>query len=149
MATLRALSYFDVVLNGRNVNGGSRSKYKEFTVGEPYFDETKIVAFGTTWDAWGFDSEEPISDFDFLYIESNLAGTLVELTCDANNGVGREEFVLCLGVANFPLVLGSKVSRASHAADFSGGSVADVIDAIRINNPHGSTDATVRVCLFT
>ena len=146
MATLRALTYFDVP--GSNVlPGGSRTQYKEFTVGVPKFDLTKLVAAEATWDAWGHTTEDAISDFDFLWIESDLSGVLVELTCDANNGVGRVQMPLCL-IAGFPLILASKVSRAGHTADFAAGT-ADVIDMIRVLNPSVSTGANVRAALFT
>lgn len=149
MATLRALAYFDAP-GGNITPGGSRSLYKEFTVSEPKFDQTKLVAHGpsgTTWDAWGHTSEDPISDFDFLFIVSDLSGVLVELTCDKGGENGAVPFVLGL-IAGFPLMLGSNVSRALHTADFQSG-VADVIDRVRIHNPSTTTSANVRVALFT
>lgn len=146
MATLRVWNAFEVVIDGRSIAGGSRSNPQEVSVGEPYIDTPKTVAFGTTWDAWGFTTEQPISTFDFLWIESSLDGVLVELTTDANNGVGDELFVVELK-ADKPFLLFTDTGRANYTADFAAGS-ADVIDRIRIHNPSADTDAVVRLCLF-
>lgn len=129
---------------------GSKSNPKEITVSAPGIDVTKLVAAAETWDVWGFTggNEQPISDFDLLVIESDYAGVQVELTCDANNGVGREEFVITL-VAGLPLVIADDGSIANYTTDFAAGT-ADVIDRIRVRNPTGAgSSANVRVGIFT
>ena len=150
MGTLRLLTYFEFEKSdGRVVYGGSRSKYQELTVSDPCFDEEKSLAVNTTWDAWGFTTEQPISDFDLLWIMSDKSGLYVELTTDANNGVGDEIYTVPLA-ANIPLILSADDSYANYTADFAGGT-ADVIDRIRVRNPSGNSAGTaiVRVALFT
>ena len=144
--TLRVWTAFEVVIDGKAIAGGHRSKPQEVTVDDPYIDVTKAIAVTTTWDAWGFSTEEAFSSFDFLWIESSLDGVLVELTTDKGDEVGNESFVIELK-ADKPFVLFTDTGRANYTADFAGGS-ADLIDRVRIRNPSASTVANVRFALF-
>lgn len=144
--TLRVWTAFEVVIDGISHAGGHRSKPQEVTVDDPYIDVTYPIAVTTTKDVWGFSTEEAISSFDFLWIESSLDGVLVELTTDKGGEVGDESFVVELK-ADKPFLLFTDTGRANYTADFAGGS-ADVIDRIRIRNPSASTVANVRFALF-
>lgn len=147
MATLNALNFFEVVTGGRVISGGSRSGYKQFTVGVPLFDETKTLSTGTTWDAWGFSTEEPLSAFQYAFILSDLSGVMIELTTDKAGTYGTQVFTLGL-IANVPQTLCSNVSYANYSADFGGGTLS-VINRLRINNPSAlAASANVRVALF-
>lgn len=125
--------------------GGDRMNPVAIEIDGVYADLRKSLATSTTWDAWASDAEEPVTDFDFLWIESDQ-DVLVELTCDQNNGVGREEMVIEV-IADKPWYLCSDDSHALYTADFAAGT-ADVIDRIRVRNVSGST-ANVRVFLAT
>lgn len=149
MATLRILTYFEIVKSdGRVVAGGSRSKYIEKTVSEPIIDLEKSLAVNNTWDVWGFTTEEPLSAFSLLWITSSVAGLYVELCTDKNGTYGDEPYTLPLE-ADIPFILADDRSFANYTADFGGGTV-DVIDRIRIHNPSGNSAGTsnVRFCLF-
>lgn len=147
MATGLIYSYFRATINGKLYEAGVRNTPTEITLTDVLFEGRKSLAAGDVWDAWGFSTEEPVSAFDVLVIESDLSGVLVELTCDKGNDVGREEFVVEL-VAGLPLILGSDSSMANYTADFASGT-ADVIDRIRVKNPSGaSSSAKVSVMLF-
>lgn len=147
MATLRVLSYFEALLGNELVHGGSRSEYREITVSQPHFNQTKLLAAETTWDAWEAGAEEPISDFDFLFIESDLSGVMVELTADKGGEIGTRVFTIGL-IANIPLMLPSNLSYANYSADFGAGTL-DLIDRIRVRNKSTTLTANVRVALFS
>lgn len=146
MATLRDWDGFEVVIDGQTHAGGSRSNPREITIANAHIDVTKTVATTTTWDAWGFSTEEPLSSFDYLWIESSIDGVLIELTTDKGNEVGDEAYVIEL-LADKPFKLYSDTGRANYTADFAVGT-ADVIDRIRIRNPSASVAADVRLAMF-
>jgi hypothetical protein len=148
MATLDVYMRFETAINGVPVTGGSRSTPREITVGDDYIDRRNTLTAATTWDAWLGGSEEAVTSFVFGWVESDVDGVLVEQTCDANNGVGRVQFVNEVR-AGIPFVIPIDDSIAAHTADFGAGT-ADVIDTIRIRNPTGAaTDAKVRLVLFS
>lgn len=149
-ATLRILNYFETIINGRTVDGGSRSDYQEMAISEPHFDKTFSIPVNTTIDAWGFSGvDESVSDFDYCFILSNKSGLYAEFTVDKGGEVGTVPFTLGL-VANIPLPLPTKLAFANYTADFAGGTV-DQIDRIRLHNPAGNSAGTalVRLVLFT
>jgi len=115
----------------------------------PVSDQRRSIAAAATWDAWTSGAEEPMTDFDFLWIISDLAGVQVELTVDKDGDNGLEVLAPLTLIANYPLVLADDASLANYTADFGGGT-ADVIDQIRIHNPTGaSAAANVRMLMAT
>lgn len=146
-ATLKLRTSFEVEIDGNIFTGGDPNVPQTISLAGAYLDATKVIAVSTTWDVWDAAGEEPIADFDFLYIESELDDVLVELTTDDNNGVGDEHYVIQLK-KNIPFILGSDTGQANYTKDFAA-LTADVIDRIRIRNPDASNTATVRVFAAT
>lgn len=148
MPTLRVWDGFEVEIGGRKISGGSRVTPIELTVSTPYLDTTKLLTAGSSWTPWGAQTPDPISDFDFLYIESDVSGVQLELTIDVNNGVGDE--LICITLqAGKPFKLYTDDAYALYTANFVAGTL-DVIDRIRLKNPSAATSsANVRVVLFT
>ncbi len=146
MATLRIYQRFEAIIDGAPVAGGDQHIPAERdTVGDGFVDNRKVLTESSSWTAWTAGSGDALTQFNFLWIESDLNDVYVELTCDANNGVGRGQFVICLK-ADKPFVLHSNTSLANYTANFATGT-ADVIDTIRIQNPTG-TGATANVRVF-
>ncbi len=147
MATLRLYQRFEAIIDGAPVAGGDQHIPEEIvTVGDGFVDNRKTLAEGSSWTAWTAGSGDALTSFAFLWIESDLDDVHVELTCDANNGVGRGQFVVNLK-ADKPFVLCTNSSLANYTANFATGT-ADVIDTIRIQNPTGTlASANVRVFL--
>lgn len=147
MATLRLYQRFEANIDGSPVSGGDRHIPHEITtVGDGFVDSRKVIAEGSSWAAWTAASGDALTSFKFLWIESDLDGVQLELTCDANAGIGRVQMVVYLN-ADKPFVLCSNASIANYTANFGGGTV-DVIDTIRVKNPTGTlASANVRVFL--
>ncbi len=144
--TLRIYDYWEVdTPQGEKVSGGSRSSPTEVSVDGLVSDESKSLATATTWDAWISGTEEGLTDFDFFWMKADQ-DVRVELVCDANNGVGREEFALLIE-ANTPFRIIYDDALALYTLDFAAGT-ADVIDTIRIRNESGET-AVIRRVLIT
>ena len=146
MATLYLTQYFEVVVDGVKVAGGSRSTPEEITVTGAVKDATKVLATLTAWDFWITGADEPLTDFDFFYISSDV-DVYVELVCDTGNNVGREDFAIEIR-AGVPFILTKDEALALHTVDFAGTETEDVIDAIRVRNVSGG-NATVRCVLVT
>lgn len=147
---LRILNYFETVINGRAIDGGSRSDYQEKTISDPYFDKTWSIPIDTTIDAWGFSGvDESLSDFDYCFIQSDKSGLYAEFTVDNNATYGTEVFALGIGTI-IPLILPTNAAYANYTADFAAGTI-DVIDKIRLRNPtpNAAGTALVRLVLFS
>lgn len=144
-ATLRVWKAFEVVINGHVVAGGSRSKPVEITVAGSVLDDTKSMADSTTWTAWTTGSGVALTDFDYLYIESDQ-DVWLELTADVGAEVGTVVFAKQIK-ANEPFDLLHDDAYANYTANFGSGT-ADVVDRVRIRNISGNT-ANVRVVLVT
>ncbi len=145
--TLRFWRYFQLQVNGVTHKGGHLSTPVTVSLDGDVFDVTNTIAATTTWDAWTSGAEQSVTDFDFLYIESELDDVLVELTIDNAGDVGDEIITIQLK-KDIPLILGSDTGYANYTADFAGGTL-DVIDRIRIRNPSSASTAAVRVLLAT
>jgi hypothetical protein len=146
MATLLLTQHFEVTIDGIKHSGGSRSAPQSITTAETKVDVTKSVAVAETWDAWGVAGEDGVSSFTFLFVETDLDGVQLELTCDKSgtNGVVVAAFIL---KADKPFMLATNGAMANYTADFATGTV-DVIDRIRVRNPSGASGAAkVRVFL--
>lgn len=108
-------------------------------------DETFSVAASTTvtlYDA----TVDAVSDFDFLWIESD-EDVVLELITDQNNGVGKQSYTITVVGGGPPEILGSNVSYANYTTNFGGGTL-DVIDKILCRNL-GTDTATVRRVVVT
>lgn len=146
MATLRIIDYFEVINpDGETVRGGSRSAPIEIECDGLVSDVWKSLADATTWDAWAAGASEGLTDFDLLWIWADQ-DIRVELTVDANNGVG-DELIAFLVEAETPFRLIYDDALANYTSNFAAGT-ADVVDRVRIRNVSGST-AKVRRVLVT
>lgn len=149
MTTLYLYENFHVTVDGVEKIGFSGDGYGapvEIEINDVLADNTKSVAVGETWDAWGVEDNDPVSAFEFLWVRSDIDGVLVELTCDKGNNVGVCVFALELK-AGIPLRLRGDGAMANYTADFATGTL-DVIDRVRIKNPSTNSDAAkVRVFL--
>ena len=145
MPTLHLYQMMDVEIENQRITLGSIAKPERITVNDPHLFATKSVATLTTWDVWASGTEEPITDFDFLWIESDT-NVILELTTDKDADVGTVVSTIEIS-ANKPLVMTSDASYALHTADFATGTI-DVIDQLRIRNATAGT-AKVRVFLAT
>ena len=148
MPTLYLYQGFNVTLNGQPLSGGSRSAPVSISVDGQKLDETYSLAANTTKAVWGGGGDDALADFDFLSVESDLDGVLVELVIDKGNENGTRVVELELK-AGIPFYLGNDGGMANSSANFATGTL-DVIDEIRIRNPSGaSRAAVVRVFLIT
>lgn len=145
MATLSVWQAYELTVDGEQIKGGSRTAPVTITVDGKRLEAYKSQSTATTWDVWTTGAEEPLTDFDFLFVESDQ-NVFLELTVDQNNGTGREEIAIEIQ-ANRPFMLCSDDAKANYTTDFAAGS-DDVIDMVRIRNESGST-AAVRVVLIT
>lgn len=145
MATLYRYLAYELTVDGETIAGGSHSAASQVTVDGKRAELVKSLATATTWDVWEAGSEEPLSDFDYLFVEADQ-NVLLELTCDKGNEVGTVVFAKEIP-ASKPFDLITDDAMAAHTADFGAGT-EDVIDRLRIRNVSGST-ATVRVLLVT
>lgn len=143
--TLRVFQSFEMAVGNQPVSGGSRSKPTEITVDGLSLELPKSLAGVTTWNAW-LGSDGPISDFDFLWIESDH-DVAIELMADANAGVGTVVFAKEVK-AGEPWCILHDDAMANYTAAFATGTM-DVIDRIRIRNRHATDVAVIRLVLVT
>lgn len=146
MATLNVYQAFDVTVDGATISRPSRSAPTVITVAGLKKEWKRSLATSTTALVWdGTDTNEPLADFDFMYLKSDQ-DLLVEFTCDKGAEVGTVVFARKV-LANEPLMLLHDDAMALYTANFATGT-ADVIDRIRVRNVSGST-AVVDVVLIT
>jgi hypothetical protein len=144
-ATLRVWKKFEVTIDGVPIEGGSLTVPDSISVGGAKADLTKSLATATTWDVWESGAEEPITDFDYLWVEAD-GDVYLELTVDKAADVGTEEIAIQVASGK-PFDLATDVGKSNYTTDFGAGS-DDVIDKIRIRNESGAT-VNVRVVLVT
>lgn len=145
MATLRVWQCYELDVDGERIVGGSRSAPVEITVDGKRKEYYRSLATSTTVTVWaGTDTNEPISNFDFMYVESDQ-NVILELTTDVGNEVGDEKYAIEVQ-ANRPFTLCSDDAFAGYTSISS--NTEDVIDTVKIRNASGST-ANVRVILIT
>lgn len=147
MATLQVFNAFRVDIGGEQITGGSRSAPVELTIdgkSHEWRGAVPATSSRTIWEA--SNSNYPISDFDYMMVEADQV-VILELTCDANNGVGLKTFAIEIP-ANQPFAMTSDTAIANFTTDVATGT-ADVIDKIRLRNSVATASATVRVQMFT
>lgn len=145
MATLNVYQAYELTVDGEQLLGGSRSAPVQITVDGKRKEWYRSLATSTTAVVWnGTSTDEPISDFDFLYIESDQ-NLILEFTTDVGNEVGDEKYAVEVQSGR-PLMLCSDDAYAGYTSISS--NTADVIDKIQVRNVSGST-AAVRVLLIT
>jgi hypothetical protein len=144
-ATLNLTFSLTGTISGSPIRFGSSTVPDTITLSaDNHVEKTQTIGNNTTWVAWdATGTTEPLTTFLVCVIETTV-DMLLELTCDANNGVGDELLVLKLK-GGIPFILGSNYSIANYTANFGGGT-ADVIDRIRIRNESGGS-GVVRVLL--
>lgn len=146
MATLNVWSAWELTSNGRQRKGGNRSAPVEVTVDGKVKDISTTLATATTVTPWdGTDTNEALTDFDFLWLKSNQ-NILLELTCDKGAEVGTVVFAKEIQ-ANQDFMLLSDDAMALYTANFATGT-EDKIDRLRLRNVSGST-ATIEGALVT
>lgn len=145
MGTLNVFQAYELTIDGEQLVGGSRSAPVQITVDGKRKEWYRSLATATTAVVWnGTSTDEPISDFDFLFIESDQ-NLILELTTDVGNEVGDEKYAVEVQ-ANRPLMLCSDDAYAAYTSISS--CTADVIDKVQVRNVSGTT-ASVRVLLIT
>ena len=145
MATLNVYQAYELTIDGEQLVGGSRSAPVQITVDGKRKEWYRSLATATTVTCWdGTDTNEALSNFDFLYIESDQS-IIVEFTTDYGNQVGDELYAIEVQ-ASRPLMLCCDDAFAAYTSISS--NTEDVIDRVRIRNVSGST-ANVRVLLIT
>ena len=163
MANVNLYLKFDYTdADGNVYSDGSTTTAKTISIdGGEIFDRTYSVATATLTEIL---SDAMISDFDFLWIESDQAGE-IQLVCNEGGVIGGSDLEngFCLGVgAGIPIVLSNDDSR--NRGDMAGGVDAtnyaaemdtwetnwttDTIDRIEWYHSTGST-AKVRVIAIT
>ena len=163
MANVNLYIKFDYTdADGNVYSDGSTTTAKTINIdGGEIFDRTYSVATATITEIL---SDAMISDFDFLYIESDQAGE-IQIVCNEGGTLSSDniENGFCLGVAaGIPIVLSNDDSRnmgnmnatfneSNHQSEIDTWEtnwVADTIDRIEWYHTTGS-DAKVRVVAIT
>lgn len=146
MPQVHYYSYFEVTTaQGSHLKGGSLQVPQRITVDGDYLDLRQTLATSTTWDAWATGTEEPVTDFDFLFLESDQ-DVFLELVVDTAGDVGQEEIAFKVR-ANVPFVMAYDDAKALYSEDFAAGT-DDQIEQLRVRNESGSS-AKVRLVLVT
>ena len=165
MANVNLYIKFDYTdADGNVYSDGSTTTAKTISIdGGEIFDRTYSVGTGGT--ATEILSDAIISDFDFLYIESDQAGE-IQLVCSDTNDIADSDLEngFVLGVtAGIPIVLSNDDSRnrgdmdsavdaTKYAAEMDTWETnwaADVIDRIEWHHSDSSVTAKVRVFAAT
>ena len=171
MGTVNLYQKFDYTdAAGNTYSDGSTTTARTISVADQIFDRTYAIADGsggTPTTIWSDDTPHYISDFDFLWIESDVDGE-IQLVCNENGTIDSDNmetwFVIKLK-AGIPFVLAADDSRNAHDVDTAGTAdmtqakwatetdtwhstaVADVID--RIQFYRSGSAAVVRVFAVT
>ena len=161
MASVNLYMKFDYTDNSGNVySDGSTSTAKQISIDkDEIFDRTYAIAGGTATEIL---SDAKLTDFDFLWIESNTAGD-IQLVCNEDGVIGGSNlengWVVRLS-PGIPFILPSDDSRnrgdmasavdaTNYAAEMDTWETnwaADVID--RIEWYHADSSVTAKVRLF-
>jgi hypothetical protein len=145
MGTISLRSSFVAEIGGRRRFGGAEGEVVAITCGSDAVDDREFsIAQNTTktlWDA----TASPCTDFDFLWIESDVE-VLLELITDQNNGTGKQSYTATV-TPGVPFILASDQSYANYTTNFAAGTL-DVIDKILCRNLEEDT-ATVRIFVAT
>jgi hypothetical protein len=145
MATLSHFNYFECTIGGELKTAGSlTTAASTFTVTEVH-DQTVTVGDGNTAEL--FDIADDLPDFDYLWIESNQGGCLLQIVIDDGGENGESYQVISLS-ANTAIVLGDNVGLASDGAVDLFTGTTDAIERINFKNASGAP-ATVRTVAFT
>ena len=168
MANVNLYIKFDYTdADGNVYSDGSTTTAKTINIdGGEIFDRTYKIASGDNDPVWGTEviNDAMISDFDFLWIESDQAGE-IQIVCNEGGTLSSDniENGFCLGVAaGIPIVLSNDDSRnmgnmnatfneSNHQSEIDTWEtnwVADTIDRIEWYHTTGS-DAKVRVVAIT
>ena len=147
MPTLNLLQYASVRVDGRIYEVGSLTKPHGIDVTGLVHEQIHTVGTETTVKI--FDIDDDISDFDFLFIESDQ-DLILELVTDDDGDVGEEVFTVGLdgsgtaGKYGGAFVLCRDTSYANYTVNFGGGTL-DNIETIRVRNLNDTTTAKVHI----
>ena len=149
--TLRRWQRFEVTDDqGNTYVGGNAPTAKPKTISlssETFLDLRKSLSLSTVWDAWEAGAEEPLSDFDYLFCETDLDDTYIELTTDKGGENGTVVYTIPVN-KDFPFELCADDSFANYTANWATGTTQkDLIDRIRIRNNSTATAANIRLFL--
>jgi len=148
-ATLRVFEAYELSVDGEEIKGGSRSAPVEITVDgkrKEWYGAVPATSSVTVFDGRTASSTDPISDFDFLFIEADQT-VILELTVDKGGEVATKVSAVEV-LANRPRMLLGNGAYTNFTTDVSSGT-RDVIDFIRVRNSTSTASANVRVMLIT
>lgn len=143
MAIVKLWMAFECEMDdGMIVRGGSLAEPVQLTIGgaSKHIQSFAVAAAGTSEI---FDTADDISDFEFLWVVSDVDDVILELVTDSNAGVGRMFSTVELK-ANVPFVLASDDSCANLTYDIASGSL-DVIDRLFVKNNQSTATANITV----
>lgn len=113
----------------------------------------QVVAVAVSTAVELFDVADDLSDFDFLWIQTDF-DVMLELVTDAAAAIGRQSFTLGLkgsGIAGkygAAFVLDRDDSYANYTISFGGGTL-DTIDRLTVKNLSASQEARVLIVAGT
>lgn len=143
--TLYVWQAYELEVDGVKTVGGSRAAPASITVDGKRKEWYRSLATSTTAVVWdGTNADEPIGNFDFIYVQSDQA-LILELTVDKGNEVGTQKIAFQVQ-AGLPFQLLSDDAYAAYSSISS--NTEDVIDLVTVRNISGQT-ANVRVELIT
>lgn len=136
--TINVYEYFEVTFDDGEVKeGGSRTVANTISADGEVLERKLSLDDGDSAALWD-DSDSALSDFDFLWIETD---TDCDIEISNNSGAEMHSFTLS---SSTPFILGRD---DADAIDITASDVADQIDEI---NVRGLTDGTnVRMVLIT
>ncbi len=145
MATIDLYCYWETTIDGERKTGGSLSTPVSITIDGVVHDQVFSVANNGSQKL--FDVDEDISDIDFLWIEANQTGVLLQEVVDDDGNNGEAYLVKTL-TAGFPYLLGNDTALASNGSVDLFDGTSDVLERFNVKNSSGST-AKVRVVAMT
>jgi len=150
--SVQLYQYYIVDIDGKAYRGGSISSPVTVSAAGQKLDNVYSVATNTVQKIFDVD-EGPLSDFDFLWIETDF-DVMLELVTDDDADVGEEIYTVPLKgsqTANSygaPLVLIGDDSYAGYTVNFAAGTL-DVIETLRVKNLDNTNTASVHIFAVT
>ena len=148
MATINVRMQADVTINGEVKQMGSITSADTITVTD-ISDMTVTIANAATrvmWETGVAGYPEEITDFDFLYIESDVAASVQLVVDKASAGGGIAYYYVALA-AGIPWMLHSDSNFGGDDSGSFDGTSTDLIDKIAIKATGGA--AVVRFVIAT
>lgn len=153
MATISVYQFFTVDIDGRTVDGGSRTVAKSIDITDKeVYDQTFKVAPTTAVKIWDKTENEAMGNFDFLWLESDL-DLLIQFTTDAGTSDAYDVKKLKgsgdAGVMGPAVVLGSDDTQLLDGTIDTFDGTADTVDEIWAYNESATDTARLRIVVAT